>query len=275
MYGVTTGIGLRSEHYQAILNTHPEISWLEVHVENYFGESGKSLDYLEQLSQKYLLSFHGVGLSLGSVNNLNFNHLAKLKQLMTCFSPIFVSEHLSWSAIDGWYLNDLLPLPYTEEALAVVVQHVNQTQDYLQRQILIENISSYLQFSHSTLSEAEFLAAVVQKTGCGILFDVNNLYVNCINHGWNAVEYLQSIPAAFVQEIHLAGFTENHFAGGSILIDTHNKPVAQAVWALYSDVIQSMGKKPTLIEWDKDLPALSVLLEEVAKAEDILATSGF
>lgn len=273
MDGVTTGIGLRPEHYQEILSTRPEVSWLEVQVENYFGEGGKPLDHLEQLSQHYLLSFHGVGLSLGSVNSLNLNHLAQLKQLTTRFSPLFVSEHLSWSAIDAWYLNDLLPLPYTEEALAVVVEHVNQTQDYLQHPILIENISTYLQFNHSTLSEAEFLTAVVQKTGCGILFDVNNLYVNCVNHGWNAAEYVQSIPATSVQEIHLAGFTENHFANGSILIDTHSKPVAQAVWALYFDAIQYWGKKPTLIEWDKDLPAFSILLEEAAKAEEILVAS--
>lgn len=265
----STGIGLRSEHYLEIVQTRPAVGWLEVHSENYFGAGGKPLYYLEQLRPHYPLSFHGVGLSLGSTDELAKEHLAKLRALIIRFDPVLVSEHLCWSSVAGRYLNDLLPLPYTEEALKHVVDRVAKTQEYLQRQILIENISSYLQFTHSPIPEQEFLVAVAQQTGCGILLDINNLYVNSINHGWDAQQYLQTLPRQRVQEIHLAGFTENNCEGATILIDTHNKPVAHEVWQLYRQAITQFGSVPTLIEWDKDLPPLSVLLAEAQRANAI------
>ncbi len=264
------GIGLRAEHYAAVFNTRPNIGWLEIHSENYFGAGGKPLYYLEQISRYYPLSFHGVGLSLGSTDVINLLHLNKLKTLIDCFAPIMVSEHLCWSSINGQYLNDLLPLPYTEESLNLVVKHVTQVQEYLQRPILLENISSYLQFTHSTIPEYEFMRETAQRSGCGILLDVNNLYVNSKNHGWDAKHYLQRIPAGLVKEIHLAGFTENYFAEGSILIDSHNQPVALAVWELYAQALHCLGIKPTLIEWDTDMPDLAVLLSEAAKAGKIM-----
>jgi len=264
------GIGLRAEHYCDIIKTHPKIGWFEVHSENYFGKGGKPLHFLEKISQDYPLSLHGVGLSLGSADDLNVEHLNHLKKLTDRFTPLFVSEHLSWSSIDGCYLNDLLPLPYTEEALHVVSRHINEVQEYLNRQILIENISSYFQFAHSIIPEYEFITAVVQQTGCGILLDVNNLYVNSINHGWDTNIYLQNVSTDFVYEIHLAGFTKNEFADGAILIDTHNQFISNDVWELYQQTLQCMGPKPTLIEWDKDLPGLPVLLHEARKASHIL-----
>jgi len=267
---VQAGIGLRANHYQEVLETHPKIGWFEVHSENYFGEGGLPRHYLWQIRSNYPLSLHGVGLSLGSTDDLNKTHLAKLKGLIDDVAPGFVSEHLCWSSIEGHYLNDLLPLPYTEESLTLLTKHVCQAQDYLNHQLLIENISSYLQFSHSLIPEYEFMTELVKRTGCGILLDVNNLYVNSINHGWDASVYLQSIPKQFVFELHLAGFTENHFDDGSILIDSHNKPISNPVWELYYQAVQIMGQKPTLIEWDKDIPPLAILLEEARIADRIL-----
>lgn len=267
------GIGLRSHHYKNVINSRPKIGWFEVHSENYFGKGGKPHYYLDLVRQDYPLSFHGVGLSLGSSNAVCFRHLDKLKNLIERFSPALISEHLSWSSTDGYHLNDLLPLPFTEEALEFFIERINQVQDYLNRTILIENISSYLEYAHSTMPEYEFMSLLTNHTGCGILLDVNNLYINSINHGWNAHEYLQNIPKGAVQEIHLAGHTVNQFVDGSILIDTHDKPITAAVWELYSDAIQCVGPKPTLIEWDKDLPEFSVLLDEAKKADKILEAS--
>lgn len=263
------GIGLRSEHYQDILELRPDVGWLEIHPENYFGKGGKPLYYLEKIHTHYPLSFHGVGLSIGSSDELNFSHLDKLQELINRFEPIFVSEHLSWSSITGHYLHDLLPIPYTSESLIHIVQRINQIQEYLQRQILIENVSSYLEYESSSYLESEFLAAITQKTGCGILLDINNLYINANNHGWDSSAYLEKIPKNFIHEIHLAGFTVNNYGDGTILIDTHNQPVADEVWQLYRHAITHFGKIPTLIEWDKNLPALSVLVAEAKKADAI------
>jgi len=270
---VKTGIGLRTPHYQEIIDTKPDIGWFEIHSENYFGKGGKPHYYLDLIRQNYPLSFHGVGLSLGSTDTVDLNHLSKLKNLITIYNPSFVSEHLCWSSVGGHHLNDLLPLSYTEEALNLVIRQINQTQEYLNRQILIENVSTYLQFSHSTIHEAEFMCEIVKHTNCGILLDINNLYVNSINHDWNTASYLNTVPAQFIHEIHLAGFAENHFENGSILIDTHNQPVFSAVWQLYAEAIKKYGPKPTLIEWDKDIPALSVLIQEAEKANRILETT--
>jgi uncharacterized protein (UPF0276 family) len=211
-----------------------------------------------------------VGLSLGSADELNRSHLSKLKRLAERFEPALVSEHLCWCSAGGRYLNDLLPLPYTEEALALVSRHIEQTQTFLGRRILIENVSSYLQFAHSTIPEWEFLAAAAGLSGCGILLDVNNIYVNAVNHGFDAGRYLEAIPVEAVEEIHLAGFDNT----GECLIDTHGKPVADDVWALYRHAVRRFGRVPTLIEWDADIPPLAVLLDEARKADAILAEAG-
>ncbi len=267
---VRAGIGLRAEHYDAVLETRPPVGWLEVHSENYFGAGGKPLDYLERIRAHYPLSLHGVGLSVGSTDPLDKLHLTKLKHLIERFEPALVSEHLSWGSAGGRYLNDLLPLPYTQEALYHLVARVSQVQDILGRPILIENVSSYLQYVESSLSEWDFLAELAERAGCGVLLDVNNIYVSARNHGFDPSTYLQAIPRHAVQEIHLAGFTVNRFDDGEILIDTHNRPVYPAVWALYRQAVHRFGPIPTLIEWDSDLPELAVLVGEAQQADAIL-----
>lgn len=260
------GIGLRAQHYRELLDTLPVIGWLEAHSENYFGLGGPPLYFLEQLRFHYPLSLHGVGLSLGTTDPLNLDHLRKLKSLIKRFEPALVSEHLVWSSVAGRFLNDLLPLPYTEEALRHICDRIAITQEFLGRQILIENVSSYLQFKASDIPEWEFLAEVYRRSGCGILLDVNNIYVNSVNHDFDPLNYLRAIPRDAVQEIHLAGFDDYN----NILIDTHGKPVYPEVWNLYRQTVRRFGRVPTLIEWDTDIPALSILLEEAHKADAIL-----
>jgi len=260
------GIGLRAKHYQDILSAPPAIGWFEAHSENYFAEGGQPLYYLERIRSRYPLSLHGVGLSLGSTDPLNREHLHKLKSLIARFEPGLVSEHLSWGSVSERYLNDLLPLPYTEEALTHVARRIMQVQDFLGRQILIENVSSYLQFKQSTIPEWTFLAEIAARSGCGILLDVNNIYVSAVNHAFDPLTYLYAIPTEAVQEIHLAGFDSN----GECLIDTHGKAVCDDVWTLYRHALMHVGDVPTLIEWDTDIPALSVLLEEARKADALL-----
>ncbi|HOW74320.1 MAG TPA: DUF692 domain-containing protein [Candidatus Competibacteraceae bacterium] len=264
------GIGLRAEHYDAVLESRPPVGWLEVHSENYFGAGGKPLDYLERIRAHYPLSLHGVGLSIGSTDPLDRWHLSKLKALIRRFEPALVSEHLSWGSVGGRHFNDLLPLPYTEEALYHVVARVAQVQDQLGRPLLIENPSSYLQYVESTIPEWEFLTELAERTGCGVLLDVNNIYVSARNHSFDADTYLRAIPRHVVQEIHLAGFTVKCFEDGEILIDSHNQPVWPAVWALYRRAIQRFSPVPTLIEWDTDLPELTVLVDEAQRADAIL-----
>jgi hypothetical protein len=260
------GIGLRAPHYREILEQRPDVGWLEVHSENYFGDGGQPHDYLERLRDRYPLSLHGVALGLGSTGALDTVHLGKLRRLIDRYEPGLVSEHLCWSAAGGRHLNDLLPLPYTEEVLDHVCIRVDAVQSTLGRRILIENVSSYLRFRHSTIPEWEFLGAVAGRTGCGILLDVNNVYVSAVNHGFDAHEYLASVPAAAVEEIHLAGFDDS----GPCLIDTHGRAVAAEVWALFRETIRRVGPHPTLIEWDTDIPALPVLLEEARKADRVV-----
>lgn len=260
------GIGLRAEHYRSLLAIQPAVGWLEVHSENYFGDDGPPLYYLERARALYPVSLHGVGLSLGSADPLNRRHLANLKTLIARIQPGLVSEHLSWSSIGGVYLNDLLPLPYTEEALVHFAARVNEAQDFLGCRLLIENPSSYLAYFESAIPEGEFLAEVARRTGCGILLDVNNVHVSSRNHGFDAYRYLDSIPAAAVGEFHLAGFTVKRHPEGEILIDTHNARVAEPVWDLYRAALARLGPRPTLIEWDTDLPSLLVLTEEAALA---------
>ncbi|HKQ30177.1 MAG TPA: DUF692 domain-containing protein [Burkholderiales bacterium] len=264
------GIGLRAPHYRDIIETRPDVAWLEVHSENYFGDGGAPLYYLERAREHYPVSLHGVGLSLGSTDPLNRGHLRRLKQLIDRIEPGLVSEHLCWSSVDGRYLNDLLPLPYTEEALRHVAARIVETQDFLGRRILIENLSNYLQFSHSAIPEWEFLAAVAQRADCDILLDVNNIYVSARNHRFDPLEYARAIPAERIKEIHLAGHTVKQYDDGEILIDTHNARVCDEVWGLYDAVIKQIGARPTLIEWDSDLPTLSLLVQEADAAEHIM-----
>lgn len=262
------GIGLRSAHHREVLQTRPAVPWFEVHSENFFSAGGPNLRYLETLREHYPISLHGVGLSLGSTDPLSTEHLIRLKNLIARCQPGLVSEHLAWSSVGGRHLNDLLPLPYTEEALRHLCQRIVQVQDYLGRQILVENLSSYLRYNHSTIPEWEFLTAVARITGCRILLDINNIYVSAVNHDFDPYRYIQALPGEAIGELHLAGFHD----AGNLLIDTHGSPVAGAVWQLYRYALRCHGVKPTLIEWDTDIPALPVLLNEAAKAQAIMET---
>ncbi len=263
----TAGIGLRSPHYSELDARRPQLGFLEVHSENFFGDGGPPLAWLERFRRDYALSTHGVGLSLGSTDPLDPEHLRRLKRLVDRFEPFVVSEHLCWCGVDGRCLNDLLPLPYTEEALHHVAARVGEVQDYLGRRILVENVSSYLQFRESNIPEWDFVREVSVRSGCGILLDVNNIHVNAVNHGIDARQYLAAIAPGSVGEIHLAGFEDT----GEVLIDTHGAAVCDEVWALYGEAIARFGDVPTLIEWDTDIPALDVLLGEAGKANRILA----
>jgi uncharacterized protein len=262
----TVGIGLRSPHVARVRAEHPAIGWLEVHSENYFIDGGPALANLDAIRADYPVSLHGVGMSLGSADPLDMTHLARLTRLVARVEPALVSEHLCWSHADGRHMNDLLPLPFTEDALAIVCQRIDQVQTALARPILVENISAYLRFSDDAMTEWEFVAAVAVRSGCKLLFDVNNVYVNAVNHGFDPLEFVAAIPGDAVAEIHLAGFD----ASGPCLIDNHGARVAAPVWELYRATIGCFGPKPTLIEWDTDLPALDVLLDEAATAQRML-----
>jgi uncharacterized protein (UPF0276 family) len=265
------GVGLRAPHLVEVLHTRPAIPWFEVHAENYMG-GGPAVQTLTQIRQDYPIALHGVGLSLGSADGLDTRHLTRLKHLVEWLEPALVSEHLSWSIAGGVYLNHLLPLPYTEETLAIVCRHVEEAQAVLGRQLLVENPSNYLRFAMSSISEPEFLAEVVRRTDCGLLCDVNNIYVTSQNFGEDPVTYLQAMPPDAVKEIHLAGHTVNAADGQSVWIDDHGSPVCEAVWELFSQAVARFGPVPTLIEWDTNMPALVVLTDEAHKAERILAT---
>jgi uncharacterized protein (UPF0276 family) len=238
-----------------------------VHSENYFARGGAQHRQLERIRAHYDVSLHGVGLSLGSTDPLNAEHLRQLTRLVRDFEPLLVSEHLSWGSVDGRYLNDLLPLPYTEETLQHVAARVSAVQDALGVQILIENISSYLRYQCTEVPEWEFLAALAKQCGCAILLDVNNIYVNAMNHGFDPYAYLHGIPRPLVREIHLAGHTVTRIDGREIRIDTHSTHVAAEVWTLYASAVRRFGPVPTLIEWDADIPELDTLCSEAAKAD--------
>jgi uncharacterized protein len=268
------GIGLRFPHHDLVLQGRPQVAWFEVHAENYFG-GGAARQALTSVRRDYPISLHGVGLSLGSAEQLDGRHLQRVAGLVRSIEPGLVSEHLSWSVVGGQYLADLLPLPMTEEALDVVCRHVEQTQVALRRRILIENPSTYLQFRHSSIPEWEFMSAVAQRTGCGILCDVNNIFVSASNHGWDAQRYLNALPAAAVGEIHLAGHALRTLDNGrTVRIDDHGSSVAAEVWALYVQALRRFGAKPTLIEWDTDIPAFEVLLDEAAQAATLMRAAG-
>lgn len=264
------GIGLRAEHYREAALAAPRVGWVEVHSENHFGDGGIPLAVLEAIRTEYPVSLHGVGLSLGSTDPLDARHLGRLKGLIQRIEPGLVSEHLSWSSVGGRYFNDLVPLPYTVEALDHLVERLRRVQDFLGRRLLIENPSSYVEFAHSTLPEWEFLAEAARRSGAGILLDVNNVYVSCCNHGWDPHHYLRSTPGALVEEIHLAGHARQDFADAEILIDTHDRPPCAAVWALYAEALAAIGPKPTLLEWDARLPPLAALVAEADIAQRYL-----
>lgn len=267
------GIGLRSLHHEEIVAHPPTVGWLEAHTENYFHDGGPQVRALERARSLYPLSLHGVGLGLGSVDALDRAHLARIRRAVQRFEPALVSEHACWGHAGGEHFNDLLPLPYTEEAVEHLATRVREAQDFLGRQILIENLSCYLAFESSRLTEWEFLSAVIERSGCGLLLDVNNIYVNALNLGLDAAAFLAGIPAAAVQEIHLAGHRRNVIGDRALLIDDHGSRVCAEVWQLYAQALDRLGPVPTLIEWDTDVPALEVLVDEARTADGYLAAA--
>lgn len=268
------GVGLKAEHYREIVETAPDIGFFEVHAENYMGAGGPPHRYLTAIRERYPLSLHGVGLSIGADWPLDREHLQRLKALIARYQPGLFSEHLAWSSHKTGFLNDLLPLPYTHETLNCVSEHIDQVQETLRRQMLLENPSTYIAFAESTYSEIDFIAEVVRRTGCGLLLDVNNVHVASTNQQWDATAYIDAYPLAYVQEIHLAGYTrETDEAGRPLLIDTHNRPVDDVVWGLFARTIRQTGPKPTLIEWDADVPTWSELKAEAARAEAIMVAA--
>lgn len=263
------GIGLRHPHVKDVLAIKPSVGWFEIHSENYMYDQGPRKQQLLAIRENYPISLHGVCLSLGSADGLDYEHLRALKQLIHQLNPSFVSDHLSWGRINNKYIPDLLPIPYTEESLAVFVDNLQKAQDFLEVPILIENPSSYILYPESTLTEPEFLKEVIRQTGGQILLDVNNVYVACHNHRWDSFDYINSFMSHEVGEIHLAGHSKS-IEVEELLIDTHSTYVSPPVWDLYRYTLQRLGPKPTLIEWDMDLPDFSQLQAEALKAQRVL-----
>ncbi len=266
------GVGLKAEHYEAIISMWPDVGFFEVHAENYMGAGGPPHRYLSAIRDRYPISLHGVGLSIGADRPLDVEHLLRLKDLLNRYRPGLFSEHLAWSTHETGFLNDLLPVPYTNETLAVVCEHIDQVQATLSRTMLLENPSTYLAFAASTYAETDFMAEIARRTGCGLLLDVNNVHIACVNQQWNPFDYIDSYPLLHVQEVHLAGFTrEADEMGRPLLIDTHNRPVDHLVWDLYAYATKRMGPVPTLIEWDSDVPSWQELNAEAERAEAIMS----
>ena len=265
------GIGLKPEHFHEILDTGPDIGFFEVHAENYMVAGGPFHHYLTRIRERYPLSIHGVGLSIGGEDPLDEAHMDRLAQLLDRYAPESFSEHLAWSSHGGNFYNDLLPVAYDAATLTRVCDHVDRVQERLGRRMLLENPATYVEFTASTLAEADFITEVVRRTGCGLLLDVNNIHVSCTNHGRDAHDYLNALPLPAVGQIHLAGFAEDADAAGApLLIDSHGSPVADVVWQLYCHALGLVGPTPTLIERDNDIPALPVLLVEARHAGRIL-----
>lgn len=265
------GVGLKPQHYEDILGTGPDIGWFEIHAENYMGAGGPPHRYLTAIRERYPLSLHGVGLSIGGAGALDADHLARLRAVHDRYEPALFSEHLAWSSHGGSYFPDLLPLPYTGETLAIVCAHIDQAQEALGRPMLLENPATYLTFETSTMSELDFLAETVRRTGCGLLLDVNNLFVSATNQGFSAEAYIDAFPVAAVGEIHLAGHAQDRDeTGATLLIDAHDRAVSDPVWELYRRTLSRTGPVPTLIEWDNDVPDWPVLFAEARAADAIL-----
>jgi uncharacterized protein len=266
------GVGFKAEHFDPIVETRPKLGFFEVHAENYMGAGGPPHRRLDAIRERYPLSLHGVGLSIGSPGPLDRTHLQRLAAVARRFEPVLVSEHLAWSTHDGAFFNDLLPLPYTAETLGRVADHIDEVQSALRRTMLLENPSTYVVFAESTMAETDFLREIARRTGCGLLLDINNVFVSATNHGYDPHRYLADFPLHAVGEIHLAGYAEDRDdAGLPLLIDAHNSPVRDPVWSLYAAAIRRLGATPTLIEWDNDLPAWPALLSEARRAEHTMA----
>ena len=267
----SAGVGYKAQHYSDILNDPAPVEWLEIHAENYMGDGGRPLAQLRFLAERFPISVHGVGLSIGGEGPLDQNHLARLKHLVGWLNPASFSEHLAWSTHDTSFFNDLLPLPYTKATITQVAAHVNEVQDALGRRMLLENPSTYLAFDESEMSEIDFLKEVVARTGCGLLLDVNNVFVSATNQKTDPVSYINAFPMDAVGEIHLGGHDEDHDDHGApLLIDSHGREVVDPVWALYAHTLSVSGPRPTLIEWDNDVPDWPILAAEAERATKVL-----
>ncbi|MCG6902139.1 MAG: DUF692 domain-containing protein [Rhodobacter sp.] len=265
------GVGYKPQHFSDILENPGPVAWLEIHAENYMGDGGRPLAQLRILAERFAISVHGVGLSIGGEGPLDPDHLARLKHLLGWLQPASFSEHLAWSTHDSHFLNDLLPLPYNAATLARVCDHIDRVQEVVGRRMLLENPSNYLAFAESDMAEVDFLAEIARRTGCGLLFDVNNVFVSATNQQTDPLGYIDAFPLDRVGEIHLGGHDEDmDETGAPLLIDSHGKPVVDPVWALYRHTIETGGAKPTLIEWDNDVPDWPVLMAEAQRAAPIL-----
>ncbi|MBN4080175.1 DUF692 domain-containing protein [Beggiatoa alba] len=260
------GVGLRSNHFEYIEQNWPATRWFEVLIDNYMMDAGAPLYHLEYVAERYPITFHGVGLSLGKADQLNSGYLSKLKSRIRQFNPVHVSDHLCWATINGYHSHDLLPMPYIDESVKIIVQHIQQVQDFIGQRILIENVSSYLSYKDSAMQEWEFLQIVAEEADCDILLDINNIYVSAVNHKLDAMAYLKHIDSTRVKEMHLAGYSDM----GTHLLDTHAETIHKPVWALYKKALERFPAVPTLIEWDNDIPEFPVLEAEAKKAEIIM-----
>lgn len=269
------GVGYKPQHFQALVEAPGAVGWLEIHAENYMGDGGRPLAQLRALAERFAMSVHGVGLSIGGEGALDEDHLARLKHLCDWLRPASFSEHLAWSTHGDTYFNDLLPLPYTAATLARVCDHIDRVQEVLARPMLLENPSTYLAFTESTMDEVTFLSEIARRTGCGLLLDVNNVFVSATNQGWDPVAYVDAFPLDRVGEIHLGGHDEDEDEHGApLLIDSHGREVVDPVWALYAHTLARGGARPTLIEWDNNVPEFPALEAEAARAETLLAPVG-
>jgi hypothetical protein len=259
------GVGLRFQHIDRVVTEKPHIPWLEILTDNYLLPGSVQQDYLLEVAEHYPLTFHGVGMSLGSTDPLDNEYFSRVKALVERVNPAWVSDHLCWTSVHGFVTHDLIPLPYTEATIRHAAQRIRQAQDRLGRRLVIENVSSYLQYQQSEMSEWTFFSAVAEEADCGMLLDVNNIYVSACNHDFDPVDYLNAIPVERVQEIHLAGYEDR----GTHLLDTHGYPVSEPVWTLYAQAVKRFGVIPTLIEWDNNVPELAILLAEAAKAAEV------
>lgn len=268
---IRAGACFKAEHFRDIINDAPDVSFFEVHAENYMGDGGPPHAQLTKIREDYALSIHGVGLSIGGAAPLDQQHLDRLKTLVDRYQPQLFSEHLAWSTHTTGYVNDLLALPYTDETLTLVVDHIDQLQNHIGRRMLLENPSTYVVFEDSTMDEIDFISTVAARTGCGLLLDVNNVYVSSVNQGWDHDDYIARYPMQHVQQIHLAGHTETTDGSGArLLIDTHNGGFIEPVADLYAQVIKAKGALPTLMEWDNDIPEWSILYEETTRAQSMM-----
>jgi len=268
------GVGFKHQHFREIIEMLPDVGFFEIHAENYMGAGGPPHRHLTAIRENYPLSLHGVGLSIGAARPLDKAHLGRLKTLNERYQPGLFSEHLAWSTHDSVFYNDLLPLPYNEETVARVADHIDEVQETVGRRMLLENPSAYLAFVESTMSEIDFLKEIVRRTGCGLLLDVNNVHVSATNLRFDPLDYIDAFPVEHVGEIHLAGYEpEQDDDGSPLLIDAHNRPIDAAVWALYEHTIGRSGPVPTLVEWDNDVPEWPVLFAELGRADQVLAAS--